>query len=119
MDPLTAFSLASGVAQLLSFAGALVSAGNEIYRAADGVLLENKDSEEVAEDLRELSSEVSKTQAGLLAGQKLEPEAWCLRIIADNCTSIATELIARLDKLKVQGKNRRLKSYKQALMSVW
>ncbi|KAK4504760.1 hypothetical protein PRZ48_002722 [Zasmidium cellare] len=119
MDPLTAFSLASGVAQLLSFAGALVSAGNEIYRAADGVLLENKDSEEVAKDLQELSSEVSDSQARLLTGQSLGPDEWRLRVIADNCTSIATELITRLDKLKVQGKNRRLKSYKQALMSVW
>lgn len=119
MDPPSALSLASGIVQLISFAGNLVSAGNEIYRATDGDLLENKDSEEVARDLRELSSQVSKTQSSLLTGQKLEPEEWRLGIIAGNCTGIATELVTRLDKLKVQGKKRHIKSYKQALMSVW
>lgn len=119
MDPLSAFSVACGVAQMISFAMELVSAGNEIYNASDGVLIGNKATEDAARDLKDLTQELSKTQAQRLVGQTLEPDEWRLRIISDNCSSIASELAARLDKLKVQGKHRRWKSYRQALMSVW
>lgn len=119
MDPLSAFSVACGVAQLIQFASELVSTGNEIFHAPDGVLLQNKAVGDVAKDLRQITEELSKTQAQWLVGQPLDPDESRLRIISDNCTSIATELTDRLDKLKIQGKHRRWKSYRLALMSVW
>lgn len=119
MDPLSAFSVACGVVQLIQFASELVSAGNEIFHAPDGVLTQNKATEDVAKDLRDIADDLSKTQAKWLVTQPLDPDELRLRTISDNCTSIATELTDRLDKLKVQGKHRRWKSYRQALMSVW
>jgi hypothetical protein len=119
MDPLSAFSVACGVVQFIDFASKLVSAGNEIYHAPDGVLVQNKAAEDVAEDLKSITQELSKTQSQWLVGQSLEPDELRLQIISDNCSKIATELTDRLDKLKIQGKNRRWRSYRQALMSVW
>lgn len=118
MDPLSAFSLASGVAQLISFTGELVAVGNAIYHSTDGVL-QNRELEDVTRDLQDLAHEVTREQAKLLAGQQLKSEEWRLRAICDNCTSIAQELTQKLEKLKVQGKHRRFKSHRLALMSVW
>jgi hypothetical protein len=97
MDPLRAFSVACGVAQLISTASELVSRGNEIYHAIDGVLIQNKDAENVAKDLKDITEELPKTQAQWLVGQTLEPDQWRLRTISDNFSSIATELTVRLD----------------------
>lgn len=124
MDPLTALGLAGNIIQVISFTHELVSEGNKIYHAVDGVLIENKDYEEVAHDLDLLTSRLTESQRTWLASHpnsELDPDEVQLRNICDRCSEIAIELTRNLQKLRVQEgtKHRRLKSYKQALISVW
>ena len=122
LDPLTALGLAGNVLQVISFTVDLVSEGNRIYNAADGALEENRDSATIADDLDKLSAGLSDAQSKWLAahnGQRLDPDEQRLGEICDRCGEIARTLIAQLDKLKVEGKHRRIKSFKQAIVSVW
>lgn len=48
LDPLTALSLTGNLIQFIDFSNKLVSKSREIYRAADGTLSENLETEIVA-----------------------------------------------------------------------
>ncbi|CZR54196.1 uncharacterized protein PAC_04079 [Phialocephala subalpina] len=56
MDPLTALGLASNIIQLISFTSDLIAKGREIYRSADGGLIENLELETIAKSLPDLTS---------------------------------------------------------------
>ena len=124
LDPLTALGVAGNVLQIIDFGIRLVSEGNEIHRSANGTLEENRAAEELAKDLESLTRDLSKSQENWIKAHgatQLDPEEIRLRNICDKCTEIAVDLNIHLQKLKVPegAKHRKLKSYKQALVSVW
>jgi len=123
-DPISALSLVANIFEVLSFAGGLISAGNQIYRAADGKLEENFTAEQLAEDLKRLTTGLSDSQRQWLdahGNAQLDADEVRLRNICERCTETAVDLNVHLSKLKVQegAKFRRLKSYRQALIAVW
>ena len=124
LDPITALGVAGNVMQVIDFSYKLVSEGNKIYHSTNGALEENRAAEELASDLARLTSGLSESQRKWIKARgdtQLDPDETRLRNICDRCTEIAVELNVQLQKLKVQdGSNhRRLKSYKQAIVSVW
>ena len=124
LDPLTALGVAGNVLQIIDFGFQLVGEGNKIYHATNGALEENKAAEDLANDLSNLTSGLSASQDKWMKAHgdtQLDPDEVRLRNICDRCTEIAVELRIHLQKLKVQEgvKYRKLKSYKQALISVW
>lgn len=62
LNPLTAHGLAGNVMQFIRFALELVTEGERVYNAAEGVLIENKDTEALTSDLQKLADGVSKSQ---------------------------------------------------------
>ena len=124
LDPLTALGLARNVLRVLDFGFRLVADGNQIYHSATGALEENKAVDELAKDLESLTKRLTESQREWTKSRgdvPLEPDELHLRNICERCTEIAIELQRLLQKLRRQdGANRhRLKSYRQALISVW
>jgi hypothetical protein len=129
LDPLTALSVAGSLVQFIDFSTRLVSKGRQIYRAVDGALDENKEIELVAADLVKLVKKLDEQSHAIQppspdAPAEPEPlseppEELELRTICDLCKSSATELLGKLEGLKVKGNHRLWKSFRQALKSVW
>lgn len=124
MDPISNLSLVANVFEVISFASDLVSAGNKIYHSRNGALDKNATAEELANDLRKLSTGLSESQASWVnahGGSQLNADEIRLRNICERCNETAVELNLHLQKLKVQdgAKFRRLKAYRQAIISVW
>ncbi|KAM0722171.1 hypothetical protein Q7P37_001612 [Cladosporium fusiforme] len=125
-DPLTALGalgLASNLISVIQFSYDIVSEGNRIYRDADGILTHNKATEEVAKDLSDLTEALKSKQDEWQTahGQiPLDADDTRIRNICDRCIEVSLELQIQLNKLKAkEGRGKRLRSYKQALMSVW
>ena len=123
LDPLTALGLAGNLIQVIQFSYDIVSEGNKIYNDSGSVLSQNKTAEEVATDLSELTQSLKAKQEEWRVAHgrlPLEPDETRLRNLCDRCVEVAYELQIQLNKLKAKdGPGKRLKSYKQALISVW
>lgn len=122
-DPVSALSLVSNIISVIQFSYDVVSEGNKIYQDAEGALTHNKATEEVAKDLSDLTEALrSKQDEWQTAhGQtSLDPDEMRIRNICDRCIEVSFELQIQLNKLKAkEGRGKRLRSYKQALVSVW
>jgi len=117
MDPISAVSLAATIVQLVDFSSKLVSKGHHIYHSAKGAVEENIDLEAVTTDLLEISTRL-KTHERLGC---LSKDDQLLEDLAGKCATISDELLSRLERLKVQehAKQRKWKSFRQALKTVW
>lgn len=122
-DPLTALGLAGNLIQVIQFSYDLVSESNRIYEDAGGSLVRNKATEEVAGDLESLTNGLKARQdewRNRHGATALDPDEARLRNLCERCIEVSLELQAQLTKLKVkEGQAKRLRSYKQALISVW
>jgi hypothetical protein len=126
MDPLTALSVASNIIQFVDFGCKLVSKTRQIYKSKDGTLTDKVLVEDLAIDLTSLSLTLRKSLRqnrpfdALDHAESLEDnealEKLCIR-----CIEIATKLIARLNKLKIEGssRHRNWESFKLALRASW
>lgn len=123
LDPLTALGLAGNLIQVIQFSYDIVSEGNKIYHDASGILTQNKAVEEVSSDLANLTETLKTKQDEWRVAHgrtALDPEELRLRNLCDRCVEVAFELQIQLNKLKAkEGRAKRLRSYKQALISVW
>ena len=124
MDPISSLGLVANIFEVISFASDLVSAGNKIYRSSHGALDKNVTAEQLADDLRKLTGGLSESQAKWMQARgngQLDADEVRLRNICERCNETAVELNVQLQKLKVQDgtKFRRLRSYRQAIVSVW
>lgn len=123
LDPLTALGLAGNLIQVIQFSYDIVSEGNKIYHNASGVLTQNKAIEEVSSDLASLTESLKTKQDEWRVAHGRTPldlEELRLRNLCDRCVEVAFELQIQLNKLKAkEGRAKRLRSYKQAIIAVW
>ncbi|KAE9368295.1 hypothetical protein N431DRAFT_493784 [Stipitochalara longipes BDJ] len=119
MDPLSALSIAASVVQFVQFSASLVSKTHEIYTSNEGTLSANVQAEAATKLLIDL---VDKLRDPPVTDCSFPPaEFQALGDICNECVGISNELLARLDKLRVQDSHnhRKWKSFRQALKSVW
>lgn len=119
MDPLTAFSLTCGVIQVVDFSTKIVVRCRQIYK--DGATSENKEIESMAEHLTDLATNLklpSILQNPGSANQPYHDDQELLRL-AEQCSEIATELIDEVQKLSIQGRQRKRDAFRTAVKVVW
>jgi len=118
LNPMSALALAANVVQFIDFSSKVVSKGCRIYLSVDGTLPKNLELEVVTNDLSRLAKGL-KTHG--LDNVSISGEENLLQTISDECSTIADELLTRLEKLKVKSdtKQRGWKSLRQALKSIW
>ena len=119
MDPVTAFSLTCGVIQVVEFSTKVVVKCRQIYN--DGARSENKEIESMAEHLTDLATDLklpSIVQNPGSANQLYHDEQE-LRTLAEQCSKTATELIDKIQKLNIRGRQRKRDAFGMAVKAVW
>jgi hypothetical protein len=112
MDPLTVIGLVGNIVQFVDFTSKLLSKAGEVYRSADGALVENTDLEIVANDLISLCSPRNPNTT-------IPSDNPALDALWSKCEEVGKELLEALAKLKIQGQKTKWKSFRKALKSVW
>ena len=111
MDPVTAFSLACGILQIVDFSAKVVSACRAIYR--NGSLSEHAQLEERASHLKNLHHDLKSpnfTSSGTDPTRKLDTE---LVELAEKCSDTAENLIHEVQALMVKDPRRKSKIFKK------
>jgi hypothetical protein len=111
MEALAVIGLVGNIVQFVHFSGKLISRSTELYRSGEGPLAENIDTETATNHLVLLSSELKN--AATAAGDST------LENLCKSCNTAAEKLLAALDQVKVKGEQRKWKSVRKALQSVW
>ncbi|KAL8948226.1 MAG: hypothetical protein Q9222_005574 [Ikaeria aurantiellina] len=96
MDPVTAFSLAAGILQVVDISSRAVKKCHELYK--DGSLAEHRETAEIADALANAADTLSASiQSSNQPRSKEDSEIFDLSI---KCRATARDLVARLNKLK-------------------
>ena len=100
MDPVTAFSLACGIVQLLDVCSKVGSGALEFYK--NGSLQQNRRLQDQAKQLRGLSSGLSMQHSDFNPSNTARNEHLELIEVAQKCDTITAKLLVELDKLNSQ-----------------
>jgi hypothetical protein len=129
LDPFTALSIAGNIVQFVDYNTKLISKSCEIYQSADGDSVEHLDLEVIASNLSRLTEGLRKdlhrhliapSDGGISISDTSEKQAEIqLGSINAKCAQEADALLAILRDLRVEGKHRKLQSFRQALLTIW
>jgi hypothetical protein len=111
METLAIIGLVGNIIQFVDYSGKLISKSTELYRSSEGALAENIDTETATNHLVLLNSKLQN--AATTTGDS------ALESLCKSCGTVADQLLAALDKVKVKGKQDKWKSIRKALQSVW
>ena len=106
MDPLTAFSLACGVIQVVDFSIKVLAKCKEIHD--HGALAEHQEVEEITNHLTDLRMDTSLPQS---SGSTQSPDDRELRELAKTCSTTAEQLVAKLQTLKIEGPHKKREAF--------
>lgn len=120
LDPLTAFSLASGVVQLVDFSCKIISKGYEISRSKDGITDDIADIKTVTEHLGSVNDDLTRRLQQRKSSGSLDEDEKELVKICEECRLIGKDLLERLKTLEVKhGGHMKWKSLLKAFESMW
>lgn len=108
MDPLSALGIAGNVIQFVDFATKLFKEGREVYCSGTAASQEARSLSNIAKELSTLNNSFTTDDLKSLG----------LRDVASQCSLIARDLLAAVDKLTVTKGNRLWISFVVALRSV-
>jgi len=116
MDPFSALSISAAAVQFDEFACKIVCKSKELYKSADGVTCDIRDTETVTTRLRDLSKDL---KASVPPATNKGHER--LRKICEDCEKVSRTLCDRISSIRVSSghSNRKWKSFRQALKFVW
>ncbi|KAF2005271.1 hypothetical protein P154DRAFT_377624, partial [Amniculicola lignicola CBS 123094] len=118
MEPLAALGACSSILQIIDFSCKILSKGNQLRNSFSGATTENVQFEQVGVHLKNLVLRLRQnpvTQSQSHGGAQAQGLDGMITL----CIQTTDELIEALEKLKVQGKRTRWKSFRQAVKSVW
>lgn len=99
MDPVTAFSLACGVIQIVDFGTKAVTICKEVYER--GASAENEDIEVTIMHLTDLQSTVTPSAVSRSSGSGASPQEQNLLKVCKDCSTTAREMVHKLQGLAV------------------
>lgn len=113
MDPVTALGLVSNVIQFVEYAAKLISGCHDLYRSANGALDDHNALETVSQNLKSLAQDVQPSKRSPNAKQSRVEEE--LQLACEECIKVNQKILELLEKLKVNGPNRKWESFRQIL----
>jgi len=119
MEAIATFGAAVNIVQLVDFTSKLVSGGIELYRSADGELVEHSELQKITTSLSALAQNVNESLLSLKEDRQPTRQELEQVRLGNECTQVASELIGALESLKVGGKAGKWKVVRQALLTVW
>lgn len=118
IDLLTALSVASSVVQFVDFGIKILDTGTEIYHSTSGTSVQNAVIEDITRDLQGLLVRLRAQPKALPSGPPI-PEQPSTEKLAKGCEETGIELLARLERLNINGNAGKWKSLRAALLSIW
>ncbi|KAF2994212.1 hypothetical protein E8E14_001000 [Neopestalotiopsis sp. 37M] len=118
MDPLSAFSLACNILQIVEYGANVLSRAAEYRDAPNGALNQHNTLHDVLQSLKGLNAELGATLPSSSIAQRTTVPNTRLVVANKECIRIADELIALLEKLKVK-KSSTLEALRMSIKSVW
>ena len=112
MDPVAALGLAGNIVQFVDFSCKILHDSKILYGSSTGVSADNDIINSIASDIIDLDNALTApSEVGAIPNSA--------RSLASAFKTVAAELLKVLEKIRVEGSNRRWKSFVQALRSVW
>ena len=118
LDPLSAFSLASSIVQIIDFSIKLIEHGHELYDK--GALAKNSELEQATEDLTLLSEALASSPKLGLDGKQIpyNSDEVALQELAQSCQTLGQELLSILETLKPQKPRNGIESFRKAVKAI-
>ncbi|KAK4207879.1 hypothetical protein QBC37DRAFT_454306 [Rhypophila decipiens] len=116
MDPISAFGLATNILTFINFTREIITTGRDIYQSSNGATATHLESETLTNDIKNRVEKTTFPRA--LDESLLTDDDKCLRSLSLQCGFVADELLRALDKLRVEGRHTKWKSFYQAIGSI-
>ena len=117
MDPLTAFSLACGVIQVIDFSTKTLMKCREIYK--EGSLSEYQSLEDMTKHLIGVREELNVSNVSQSAGSPMTADNKSLIELSRQCSATADQLVEKLHLLKIQGPRKRRQVILMTVKLLW
>jgi hypothetical protein len=119
LEPLSAFSVACNVLQIIEFGSQVLSKAIDYRKAANGALSEHQDLRHVLQSLKNLNADLQASMPQL-AGTK-SPSTAETRLLEANteCLRLSDEFINLLDRLEVKNRHAMLECLRVSIKSLW
>lgn len=120
LEPLSAFSVACNVLQIVEVGTRVLKTAADYRSAADGAIAEHAELKNIAQSLLGLNADLHTTLAAS-NDKKTRSKAETLLMSAnDQCLKLSTEFIKLLDRLKVDGtRHAMLEALRMSVKSLW
>ncbi|KAE8448858.1 hypothetical protein EG329_008860 [Mollisiaceae sp. DMI_Dod_QoI] len=121
LDPLTALSLAGNILQVVDFSTKIICQATRLYQSTSDTLDADSELSLVISDLSKFCDLIEYPSASAKGLRSTENDI-ALQSLCQACRQVVTELLARLDKLKVsrsKGDSRAWASLNSALLWHW
>lgn len=122
LDPLSAFSVACNVLQIVEIGARVLNTAAEYRSATDGAISEHAELRNISQSLLALNADLRTSLSASKASEtKLQNKAEALLESAnDRCLKISTEFVKLLDRLKIEGtRHAMLESLRLSVKSLW
>lgn len=117
MDPLTAFSLACGVIQVIDFSTKTLMKCKEIYK--EGSLSDHRNLEDSIKHLIDIREKLDLPDATQRAESPIAANDQSLIELSRQCSATADQLVEKLHSLRIQGPHERPKAIFKTVKSLW
>jgi hypothetical protein len=121
MEALAAFELAGIIIQTVEFSWKVLTRTHELYKSNEKVTIFQQ-CEVVTLDLYDINQNLKNRKLQYTRGSHASRTTRnddSLQTLLDECSEVASKLLARFQKLRVKGQRTRFKSFSQAIKSVF
>lgn len=120
-EAVAAVGLAAAILQLADFSARCLVKGFEVYKSADGAAKGVADIIFVTDHMQRVCDELKTSQHehAIQATHDLSLAELALRELAETCSTLSLEFLAKLKTLKVEGRQSAWASLRKGLRTVW
>ena len=119
LDPLSAFSVACNVLQVVEYGVKVLSKAADYQRTETGILTEQKDLQDVSQTLVHLNTDLQASLLEQQGSRDLSREESRLFGANTQCLRLSTELIRFLNGLKLRDRHTVLDSLRMSIKTLW
>lgn len=117
MDPLTVFSLACGVIQVVDFSTKTLMKCKEIYK--EGSISGYQELEDLTKHLINARSKLNLPSANQSSGSIRKPDEQDLLELAKQCSTVAHQLLKNFHSLKIEGPHKKRQAIFKTVKFLW
>ncbi|KAL9095011.1 MAG: hypothetical protein Q9165_002613 [Trypethelium subeluteriae] len=119
LEPLSAFSVACNVLQIIELGSRVLNNAIDYRKAADGALSEHQDLRNLLQSLRNLNADLRASMPKLGEPSSLSTAETRLLEANAECLRLSNEFIDLLDRLKIKNRHAMLESIRMSIKTLW